>query len=501
MIRLLIASSLIILQFCEVPTEQYNNPLDRPSAPELISPETGTTITDTNQITLRWYPVDFATEYKVEISSDTSFIEPEFSEASKTDSIVVALLFDGQYYWRVRAMDSDNLWGGWSSVNHFYLYTASVPPFIRVYGGPGIEEGYSVYQTSDGGFVFLGSTDSYGAGKMDFWLVKTNSAGDEEWTRTYGGIQDDIGRSVQQTSDGGYILAGSTISSGAGSYDVLLVKADTNGDEEWSETFGGPSLEQGFSVKQTNDGGYVVAAITESYGSGGEDIWLIKTDINGVEEWNNTFGGAGVDQCNAVQQTGDGGYILTGSIYLSDVDIYKIMLLKTNAQGFEEWQKTFGGSDNGNDIGYAVEQSSDGGYVVFGHSDSYSEAGAIDALLIKTDANGSEERVRTFGGSGNDMAYAGKHTVDGGFIMVGTTLNPATFAYDIFLIKVDSHGNEIWSKTIGGSSTDVGNSVCQTNDGGYVIVGTTMGSYGAKGQDILMIRTDGRGNIIPQSVE
>jgi hypothetical protein len=179
--------------------------------------------------------------------------------------------------------------------------------------GLGGEYGYCVRQTTDGGFIITGSTNSYGAGNNDVYLIKTDAAGTSTWTQTFGGIQNDAGYSVRQTSDGGYIVTGYTYSFGAGQSDVYLIKTDSGGNPTWTQTFGGTNDEIGESVRQTTDGGYIIGGTTQTFGSGGIDIYLIKTDSGGNKQWDDTYGGAGHDDGKCVQQTSDGYYIIAGS--------------------------------------------------------------------------------------------------------------------------------------------------------------------------------------------
>jgi len=188
--------------------------------------------------------------------------------------------------------------------------TAPEEEWDKTFGGTESDWAYSVQQTSDGGYVLAGYTESYGAGDGDAWLIKTDSNGNKEWSKTFGGTEADGARSVQQTSDGGYILAGYTRSYGAGG-DAWLIKTDSNGNEIFDEVFGGYKSDSASAVQQTSDGGYILAGDTMSYGAGG-DALLIKTDSNGKKEWDKTFGGADLDMMSSVQQTSDGGYIVAG---------------------------------------------------------------------------------------------------------------------------------------------------------------------------------------------
>jgi hypothetical protein len=344
------------------------------------------------------------------------------------------------------------------------------------------DRGSSVQQTTDGGYIITGYTQS------DVWLIKTDSNGDEVWNQTFGGGSDDFGFSVQQTTDGGYIITGTTYSFGNGGGDVWLIKTDSQGQEEWIQTFGGSNDDWGWSVQQTTDGGYIITGSTYSFGNGAADVWLIKTDSNGNEEWNQSFGGSDEDEGIGVQQTTDGGYILTG---YTQSDVW---LIKTDSQGNEEWNQTFGEIGGSNtDTGNSVQQTTDGGFIIAGWTHSFGN-GWGDVWLIKTDSNGNEEWNKTFGGSGSDYGFSVQQTTDGGYIITGYTESFGNGDYDVYLIKTDSQGNEEWSKTFGGGDYDRGSSVQQTTDGGYIITGGTE-SFGNGSSDVWLIKTDSNGNL------
>lgn len=231
----------------------------------------------------------------------------------------------------------------------------------RTYGGSGWDVANSVQQTSDGGYVIAGSTCSFGAGKSDCWLIKIDAYGNVEWNQTYGGPDEDDACSVQQTSDGGYIIAGATFSVADHLYgDMFLAKTDGYGNLEWNRTYGGASWEIGRSVQQTSDGGYVVCGLTASFGAGSGDCWLIKTDSYGNMEWNKTYGGTEWDEAYSVQQTSDGGYIMVGSANSFKTGIFdgEIWLVKADSYGNVEWSWLSGWPDS--DSANSVEQTSDG---------------------------------------------------------------------------------------------------------------------------------------------
>ena len=360
--------------------------------------------------------------------------------------------------------------------------------WTRTYGGSNDDLGNYVQQTSDGGYIIAGYTYSYGEGSSDVYLIKTDSSGNEIWYNTFGGTYSDVGYSVMQTEDGGYIIAGDTYSFGAGWNDVYLIKTDGNGNQSWSQTFGGSSNDCGYCVQQTSDGGYIIAGWTLSYGAGSYDVYLIKTDASGNQQWQQTFGGGPDDIGNSVQQTSDGGYIIAGYTGSYGAGYWDVYLIKTDASGNQQWSQTFGGSyyDRGN----SVQQTSDGGYIIAGWTEAYG-AYNTDVYLIKTDASGNQQWQQTFGGSFDDLGFSVQQTSDGGYIIAGKTESyGAAGGDDVYLIKTDAYGNQLWSQTFGGSSNDdCGYSVQQTTDGGYIIAGYTE-SFGAGGCDVYLVRLD-----------
>jgi len=366
------------------------------------------------------------------------------------------------------------------------------PPasFSATFGGSGWDVGNSVQQTSDGGYIITGCTNSYGAGNRDVWLIKTDASGNKVWDKILGGTGNDVGNSARQTTDGGYIITGWTDSWGAWAGDAWLIKTDVSGNRLWDKTFGGSGCDVGNSVQQTSDGGYITIGYTESFGAGIRDVWLIKTDSLGNKVWDKTFGGTHDDVGNSVQQTHDGGYVVAGTTLLDGTIFPAIWLIKTDASGKKVWDRTFGGS-HWEDC-CSVQQTFDGGYIIGASICPHGE-GSADVLLIKTDSLGSKVWDRTFGGTSSSGANSVRQTSDGGYIIVGSTDSCGEGGQDVWLIKTDASGNNVWDKTFGGADYDEGRSVQQTSDGGYVVAGSTY-SYGAGGADVWLIKTDADGN-------
>ncbi len=377
-------------------------------------------------------------------------------------------------------------------LSFFFIWVEFILPqspdtlWTKTYGGTNIDVGYAVQQTSDAGFIITGYTRSFGTiSGRNVWLIKTDPFGNQLWNKTFGGNNDEEGNAVQQTTDGGYIIAGYTKSLGAGLNDVYLIKTDTAGNLVWSKTFGGTQDEEAYSVQQTTDGGYIIAGATSSYGAGSRDVWLIKTDQNGNDIWKKTLGGMSSDGARFVQQTSDGGFIITGWTYsLGPGAVGNVLLIKTDSSGNQIWFKAFGGTDV--DRGYCVKQLLEGGYLITGYTAS-TGAGLDDMLLIKTDSNGNTIWEKTYGGSGRDYGNGVIQTNDGGYVVAGYTLSYGAGSEDVWIVKTDSSGNQQWMKTLGGAQSDIGYFINYTDDGGLIVTGHTL-SFGAGVHDVWLIK-------------
>ena len=365
----------------------------------------------------------------------------------------------------------------------FTFFAEGQVMFQQTYAAEGA---HFVLQSTDGGYFILGSIFN---GSPAICFIKTDVDGNFIWAKAIDrGLLDDAGVSGQQTTDGGYIIVGYI--TGGWDYDVYLIKTNLNGDTLWTKTLGGTYEDKGYSVQQTIDEGYIIVGETKSFGAGNNDVYLIKTDSSGNSLWAKTFGGTGFDFGEFVRQTSDGGFIITGYTFLG-TGIYDVYLIKTDANGDSLWTKTFGGNDV--DIGYSVQQTFDGGYIIVGSTKSFG-AGNNDVYLIKTNSSGDTLWTKTFGGTGEDYGFSVVQTTDGGLVICGSL--QTAFNTDVYLIRTDANGDSLWTKTYGGigsNGLDHGGTVAQTIDGGFVIAGFTQ-FLGGGSTNAYLIKTDANGN-------
>jgi hypothetical protein len=317
---------------------------------------------------------------------------------------------------------------------------------------------------------------------------------DTAWTRTYGGAQGDFGYYGEPLDDG-YVFVGETSSFGAGGKDVYLVKTDVNGDSLWTATFGDSFGQRGNCVIQTQDQGFVIAGYAE-YGYDSAKVLLIKADSTGKFIWRQLFHPGGfLDYGYFVQQILDGGFIITGISYPGYIR-QDAFLIKTDSLGNEEWAKTYG--DDYGDHGYCVRQTNDEGYVVTGiySADLYGSLGNV--YLFKTDKHGNLQWQKDFGGNPTDAGYCVWQTPDGGFILTGETDSYGDSDGDVYLMKTDSLGIQQWTpKYFGGAEWDRGRYLDITSDGCYIIVGRTR-SFGDPNGDIYLLKVDTLGTLLWQ---
>ena len=385
---------------------------------------------------------------------------------------------------------------------------------VSTLGGSNNDSAQSVVATNDGGYAILGYTQSNDGNitdkqdeSFDYWLLKFSSQNTLEWQKTYGGSQDDRGREIIQTQDGGYAIIGTSESSdfdvteNNGSQDFWISKLDAAGNISWQKSFGFQGDDMGVSVIQTSDFGYLLTGVldvTSSNGQGntnrntarhaGGDYWAIKLDASGNLQWSRYFGGNFTDTPVGAVEMNDGGFIIAGGSDSEDTDIsankgtYDFWVVRVNADGDLVWEKSFGGTET--DEARAMVKANDGNIVIVGETrsndlDVSSNNGAADFWLIKISTGGNLIWQKTIGGSGFDVARDINTTQDNGFIISGSSrssdgdVSENKGQNDAWAVKVDNNGNLIWEASSGGTNIDFAYGIAELNDQSVVVVGDT----------------------------
>jgi len=356
--------------------------------------------------------------------------------------------------------------------------------WTKTIGGSGSDAGYSIQQTNDGGYIIAGMTNSFGAGDNDVYLVKTNQQGDTLWTRTFGGTDRDFGAGVKQTMDGGYIIIGATKSFNNGIDDLYLIKTDDNGDTLWAKIYGGLWGEVGTTIEQDKEGNYIATGYTMSFDPGNADVWILKFNEFGDTLWTKRVGGSQAEYGYSIKQTRNEGYIITGytQSFGSNHDVY---LIRLDSSGDTIWTNHYGGQ--GVDFGEDVIELDDDGFIIAGYTTSYG-TGGYDCYLVRVDLNGDTLWTRQYGGEYEDKAYAIELFEDG-FILAGYTQNVGLTERDALIIKTNFNGDTVWTKTIGGLYNDFGFDIHKTSDNGLILTGQ-FDKYGDYNQDVWLVRID-----------
>lgn len=320
--------------------------------------------------------------------------------------------------------------------------------------------------------------------------AKSFGAPEIEWSRTYGGVDRDSATCVVNASDGGYLMTGITESFGAGGRDFWLVKVTSSGVMQWNKTVGGDQDDDARCVVVTSDGGYAIAGYTKSFGAGEEDFWLVKVDSSGNHQWNKTYGGI-EDLAFSVVEASDGGYALAGWTNSSGAEGRETWLVKVDSSGDHQWNKTYGGAGK-RDVVLSIVNTDDGGYALGGYTNS-TVAGDMDFWLVKADSSGNHQWNKTYDGTGDDYAFSLVEMGDEGYALAGWLWRSDT---DAWLVKVDSSGNHEWNKTYGGSdSEETGDSVVKISDGGYAMAGSIYSEFTSTDYDLLLVKVDSYGNM------
>ena len=358
------------------------------------------------------------------------------------------------------------------------VFAQSPAKWIKTFGSPA-DDGVYAAAISNDGYALAGSTNSSGQGQTDAWLVITDPDGSVKFNRTYGGLFSDIAYSIATTNDGGYVLAGSTTSYGAGKADVWLVKVDSLGNMQWNKTYGGPLADQCRSLIVTKDGGYALLCHTASYGAGNTDVWLIKVDSLGNMDWNQTYGGIGAESVSTIIGTSEGGYVLSCSSTSFGAGSADFWLIKVDSFGKMEWNRTYGGS--GTEYANSVVATHDGGYAVAGSVRPLNDNNT-SVWLVKVDALGNMQWNQIFGGPLADYCSSIVTSNKGDLVLACISQPPTrTSNYgdgDFWLANVDSLGNLLGNQTYGISAHHAHAFLLITASGDYILGGSTRDAMG-----------------------
>jgi len=349
--------------------------------------------------------------------------------------------------------------------------------FERRLGGPGKEVGNTVIQLEDGGYAVVGYTDSEGAGGDDVYLVRTDAQGEIRWSKTYGGKGDDYGWDLREMPGGGFLIVGYTDSWGAGRVDVLLLRTDPEGTMIWRKTFGGDKIERAWAMTEASGGDFVLAAQTDSWGAGDWDAFILRVTSAGEMKWSRVQGGPGLERVFGVVATEDGGFAVAGmSKKLPDgfLDPY---LIRVDSQGGVLWEKRYDGPED--DLAHSLLAIPGGGFLLTGYGRSFG-AGGQDLYLMRVDDSGELLWKKEHGGPGNERGMMSTFAHGGGFMTIGYRETPSN-GWDAFLMLTDSEGNRLWDQGAGGSGFDRGVMVSPTRDGGYIYTGTFVTGDGDPG--------------------
>jgi hypothetical protein len=418
-------------------------------------------------------------------------------------SNITGLFRNTTYY--LRAYATNSIGTGYGNELSFTTKDTILIAWQKSLGGSGEDMAYCVQQTTDGGYIIAGESESNDGdvsgnyGGHDYWIVKLNSIGDIDWQKSLGGNDWEKPHCIQQTTDGGYIIVGESwsndgeVSGNHGYRDYWIVKLTSTGNIDWQKCLGGSDDESAYSIQQTTDGGYIIAGESESNDGdvssnhGSEDYWIVKFTSTGNLDWQKSFGGSGIDRAFSIQQTTDGGYIIAGASWSNDGDVlgnhghFDYWIVKLTSTGNIDWQKSLGGSWS--DWATSIQLTTDGGYIIAGFSESddgdvLENRGHFDYWILKLTSTGDVDWQKSIGESYRDEAHCIQETVDGGYIIAGFSYSNDEYIVgqeyansDYWIVKLNSFGDIDWQKSLGGRNNDVAYSIQQTIDGGYIIVG------------------------------
>ena len=401
--------------------------------------------------------------------------------------------------------------GGAGGTGGIDFNSAPVIEWQRSFGGSGADFAWSTQQTSDGGYIVAGASNSTNGdvtgnqGSYDYWVIRLDASGTMLWERTLGGSAHDEARSVQQTLDGGFVVAGwshssdGDVTANKGDSDFWVAKLDDSSNLIWENSFGGSGQERAYNIQQTMDGGFIIAGSTASNNGdvtgnkGMGDNWLVRLDASGNLLWQRTYGGNQWDEAWSVVETPDGGFVVAGHTWSNNGDVtgnkgaVDWWITRLDASGNLIGQRTLGGTNI--EVPFSIRQTSDDGFIIAGYSlsnngDVSGNKGGEDYWIVKLDSSWNLEWQRALGGSGQEQAFSVQQTSDGNYVVAGWSnssngdITDPKGGYDYWLVKLDASGNLVWEKSLGGTGSDQATYFNQTDDGGYIISGFSSSSDG-----------------------
>jgi Secretion system C-terminal sorting domain/Domain of unknown function (DUF5122) beta-propeller len=360
----------------------------------------------------------------------------------------------------------------------------------RTIGGTNHDQANCIIQTTDGGYAIAGYTFSYAAGYEDMYIIKISDSGTIQWTKTIGGSNVEIARSIIQTTDGGFAIAGDTYNYVTTTADWFILKMDAGGTIQWVKTINRAAYDYSGSIVQTSGGGFAIGGMSATGGVFSGDMYVVKLNSAGTYQWSKTYGGSHDEVAYSIIRTSDGGLAFAG--YSNSFGPYNLFnFIKTDSLGNIQWNRLIGESGTGSHV-YSIIQLADGSYVLAGEF-TPTGTGDYDMYIVKLNSSGTIQWTRTVVGTGYDMANSIVQTTDGSFVLAGYTNSYGSGGHDMYIVKLNSSGSLQWSKTVGGTGDEQALSIVKANDGGFVAAGYTS-SFGNGGKDIFIVKFDAAGN-------
>ncbi len=368
-------------------------------------------------------------------------------------------------------------------------------------GDKGFDAANTIIKCKDGNFILLGRTDSYGAGDMNMSAIKVDASGNIIWNKNYGAEESEEGYAGLETSDGGFIFAGYSDSYGAGSdiKDGWIVRTDSKGIRIWDKTFGSnQSIDEIYSIVATDEGNYMILMNSIPIETGKSDIILLEIDDKGETIWKKSFGGKSSEQGHSLAKT-ESGYLIAGHVEGEMMTKWDMLLIHVDKSGNKKWEKTYGGGDN--EMANVVKVMPSGNILIAGYSYTYAE-GSHDAWIVCADKNGKKVWDKNFGGLSTDEAFDILVTDNSEIILIGYTdiykadeygNNVSVLSNEIMINKLDSKGTEIWTRTLGGQKDQVAKAGAIADDGSFILAGYTNENMDTKNVDMLILKVSADG--------